>query len=341
MLSFHYQNKRRFLIEPIHNMQIKAHLQDRETSNSVKKIPKRKRASAFISKTGNRRGVRMEDGSGACRESRCMGAERGSMTIEAAVVLPVFLIALLSILYMAYIFFVQLSLIGPLHETGRRLARDLYLYELTEEGGREDPSVLQELLVKTMSVTAAKAVFVNLAGKEWLESAGIEGGSTGISFVGSSLPDEDKMVDLVIRYRMQIPFRLISLPGFSITQRCRVHGWVGYDPAASAAGEEEEQMVYVTETGSVYHLYLTCSHLHLSIRAVGYWEIEGLRNSSGAKYYPCEKCGAVHTDTVYITDDGNRYHSCTSCSGLKRGIREIPISEVGELPLCSRCGTSG
>lgn len=261
------------------------------------------------------------------------------MTVEAAVVLPVFLIALISVLYMAHIFLVQLSLIGPLHETGRRLARDLYLYELTEQKGREEPSVTQELLVKTLSVTAAKAVFVNLAGKEWLENAGIDGGSAGISFARSVLPDEEKMIDLVIQYRMQIPFRLIPLPAFAVTQRCRVHGWVGYDPAA--AEDEKEQIVYVTETGRVYHLYLTCSHLHLSIRPVGKWEIEGLRNSNGAKYYPCGKCGAVQTDTVYITDDGNRYHSCISCSGLKRGIREMPISEVGEMPLCSRCAAGG
>lgn len=315
MLSFDYQQIHQYMIRPIHKMQNKAHLQGRETSNSAKKFPKRKRASVFASR------------------------REGSMTVEAAVVLPVFLIALMSVLYMAHIFFVQMALIGPLHETGRRLARDLYLYELTGEKEREDPSVLQELLVKTMSVAAAKAVFVNLAGKEWLEHAGIAGGSAGISFVRSVLPDEEKMVDLVIQYRMRIPFRLIPLPDFAVTQRCRVHGWVGYDPAA--AEEEKEQIVYVTETGSVYHLYLTCSHLHLSIRPVGYWEMEGLRNSNGAKYYPCEKCGAVQTDTVYITDDGNRYHSCISCSGLKRGIREIPISEADGLLLCSRCAAGG
>lgn len=315
MLSFSRQQKHLYVAKQIHNMQTKAHLQDRETSNSVKNLPKRKRASVFASH------------------------REGSMTVEAAVVLPVFLVVLISVLYMAHIFLVQLSLIGPLHETGRRLARDLYLYELTEEKGREEPSVLQELLVKTMSVTAAKAVFVKLVGKEWLENAGIDGGSAGISFARSVIPDEEKMIDLVIQYRMQIPFHLIPLPGFAVTQRCRVHGWVGYDPAAEE--DEKEQIVYVTETGKVYHLYLTCSHLHLSIRPVGYWEIEGLRNSSGAKYYPCEKCGAVHTDTVYITDDGNRYHSCISCSGLKRGIREIPISEAGELPLCSRCAAGG
>lgn len=104
--------------------------------------------------------------------------------------------------------------------------------------------------------------------------------------------------------------------------------------------ETDEETVYVTETGVVYHRDYHCNYLELSIRMVTADSIDGLRNKEQGKYYPCEHCAEKGTQKgVYITDYGNRYHNSLNCSGLKRTIYAVPLSEasVGR-GACTKCG---
>ena len=100
---------------------------------------------------------------------------------------------------------------------------------------------------------------------------------------------------------------------------------------------EDDETVYVTETGLVYHRDYHCSYLDLSIHLVSMQEISSLRNKSGGKYYPCEHCAEQSVGMVYITENGDRYHNSLSCSGLKRTIYAVPLSEVAGKGACSRC----
>ena len=105
---------------------------------------------------------------------------------------------------------------------------------------------------------------------------------------------------------------------------------------------EKDCVVYLTETGTVYHCSLDCSYLKLTISKVLYRDLANLRNSSGGKYKMCERCchGITPQDgeEVYITIYGDRYHKSHTCSGLKRTIREIMLSQVGNRAPCSKCG---
>ena len=81
----------------------------------------------------------------------------------------------------------------------------------------------------------------------------------------------------------------------------------------------------------------SCTHLTLSITLAGRDEVEGLRNASGGRYSPCEKCGGDGSGIVYVTNEGDRYHNTIECSGLKRTVRCVPLSEAGGRSPCSRC----
>ena len=89
--------------------------------------------------------------------------------------------------------------------------------------------------------------------------------------------------------------------------------------------------------GNVYHKSRDCTHIRLSVRQEPESRVSGLRNVDGGKYHPCEKCGGSGS-RIYVTDTGDRYHSSAACSGLKREVIEIPLSQAEGWKACSRCG---
>ena len=85
--------------------------------------------------------------------------------------------------------------------------------------------------------------------------------------------------------------------------------------------------------------YLGILNLSLKVKAVAFEEIKSLRNKSGGIYYSCGSCGSGRqTGICFYTEYGNRYHVMPNCSALKRMVRTVKISEVGNRHACSYCG---
>ena len=81
-----------------------------------------------------------------------------------------------------------------------------------------------------------------------------------------------------------------------------------------------------------------CHYLDLSIHTVSAGDIDEARNANGGKYYPCSCAKHAAAGSYYVTDYGTNYHADLSCSGLKRTIREVDISEVSSMHACPKCG---
>ena len=118
----------------------------------------------------------------------------------------------------------------------------------------------------------------------------------------------------------------------SMSATCRP--WIGFTELGS-----RETYVYVTPDGSVYHLYADCTHLDLSIQKVTVGMAKTAKNEYGERYKKCELCNETAESMLYITSDGNRYHSRRNCSGLKRTIRQVLLEEVGNRRCCIRCAS--
>lgn len=102
--------------------------------------------------------------------------------------------------------------------------------------------------------------------------------------------------------------------------------------------ERQERYVYLAENGTVYHLSRQCVYLNPQIERISYAEAEGRRNRSGEKYRNCERCCAKAVEgMVYITLYGNRMHANRECSGIRRTVRRVQLSELGDMPPCSKC----
>lgn len=278
---------------------------------------------------------------------------KGSLTVEAAFIMPfmIFFVALFS--YLMMIMGLQMKLQEALDMAGRRLAEYAYIYEQigefsaeTEEEMMQKELGLREFVRYGLNSAYAWKLVREYAGEEWLNHYCIANGQNGVWIAGGDMLSEDGIIDLALHYIVKIPYLPGEKIGIHLVSRCRVKAWTGFEKKVIKEEDKtEEEIVYITETGSVYHTNINCTHLKLSIDEVALFNLEYIRNQGGGKYYACERCcqkqGLFGTEKVFVTKTGNRYHCSKGCSGLKRTIIELPISQIGTRSQCKRCIQSG
>lgn len=244
-------------------------------------------------------------------------------------VLPLFLFCMITAMQYCRVMGTAVRLAGGLTDTGKMMAAAAYLYEYPD-----DVKQPQGLAVSALSSAWAHGHIMKMAG----ETPDIK----NVNMALSSFLEDGQMIDLVMTYQVRAPFGAVRLPGYFFLQRANVRAWTGRLAGEKNGGGEGKngsgEIVYVTETGKVYHEDPECTHLKLSIREVDRDVLDTLRNNGGGKYHACERCGGGSGGSVYITNEGNRYHSSLTCSGLKRTIREVTREEAEQMRACSKCG---
>lgn len=267
-------------------------------------------------------------------DKRSQRGQKASMTVEACFVLPFFLFAFLNIISIVEIYRLQGNLSAAMHDTAKQMA--LYGYEYRQIGGGSAGAA--ESLGLTYLYAAGK-VRTKL-GTAYLDNSPLAGGALSIVWLRSSVMQEDDCIDLIAEYRIGPPVTVVGYQQRILYSRMRTRAWTGYDSSlhSTYGGAAEKEIVYLTPDGSVYHRSRGCSYLKLSIVAVDRSVLETQRNQDGSKYYSCEECGDSCGSTVYITNYGSRYHSTLGCSGLKRTVMAVPISETCGRGACSKCG---
>lgn len=269
------------------------------------------------------------------RTSLIIFLRKGSMTLEASFVLPFFLFAVLNILFAVNIISAQSRVSAALHQVGNKMAFAGYAYEKTT--GSILPDGLSGVV---LSQGYARGKILECVGREYLDQSCVEGGSDGVSLAGSSIMGEGDVIDLKVSYRVRPFIRLMGFEDFAMSQRYYGRAWTGYDVNGGADDRDvEDPMVFITESGTVYHLDRNCTYLNPSVQSVRSGDLAGLRNQSGGRYYACGSCSGTGTNgQVYITEYGDSYHSRINCPGLKRTIYTVPLSQTGGRGRCSKCG---
>lgn len=260
--------------------------------------------------------------------------QRASMTVEACLVLPLFLFAFLNIISIVEIYRLQGNMSAAMHDTARQMA--VYGYEYRQIRGGSAGAA--ESLGLTYLYAAGK--IRTKLGTAYLDNAPIAGGTSSICWLRSSVMQQDDCIDLIAEYRIEPPVPLMGYRQRTMFNRMRTRAWTGYDGAVNGTDSSvtQEEIVYITPDGGVFHRSRACSYLKLSIAAASKSFLDTQRNQDGDKYYPCGECGRYCGSTVYITDYGNRYHATLGCSGLKRTVMAVPITETGSRGACSKCG---
>lgn len=249
-------------------------------------------------------------------KSKSKNDAKGSVTVEAAMTIPIFLFAILCIIYLLEIQSIRFSISAATQHAGKLAAEQIPVVSL-------------------FNPIKLKADIINIVGAERLDRSIVDGGSAGIQCFTSYYDSGEEVVHINVSYRVRLPFPKYMHVGQKIQQEVEIKAWTGYQ---NIGLEDDDSIVYIADTGSVYHTNYQCSALHVQIQFVSQTELSNYRNESGGRYYACEYC--VHGSAmagVYIANYGTKFHNSLSCSGLKRSIRSVKKSQVKGRRACSRC----
>lgn len=272
-------------------------------------------------------------------KNRMSGKITASMTLEASIVLPLFIFFFLNIMSAIIIVQIQSELEAELHQTGNEIA--LRAYDISEGEkllGESDEDGSGLIEKSGMTFFAVSRIRSGL--REKLSDSPVMDGVESLDFLSSKVMQEGDIIDIVVRYKIHPVVSLIGFSGFDAESRYYGHAWTGYDVSGSVDAQgQQEEMVYVTEHGGVYHKDIDCRYLKTSVRSISFAGLDKERNADRKKYYPCEFCGEhVHGGNVFVTNYGEKYHGSIDCPGLKRKIYTISILEVEGRSPCSACG---
>ncbi len=262
----------------------------------------------------------------------------GSMTVEASILLPLFLFLCLNLSGAMEMIRLHGNLSLGLWNAGSAIC---LAGVLQEEGETEDEAEAVEALEDvSVSYFFVKEDLREYLGERYLAESPLEQGADSLNFLESEIPGEGDLVDLKVTYRVSPVFDPEGILSFRMANRFYGHLWNGFDVTGEGDPHSQEAYVYVTADSEVYHLTSTCTHLKLTIRAVEAGDIGSERNKYGEKYSPCEICAkGKRPDTYYVGAEGDRYHYSGSCYSLNRTYWAMPLSEAeASYRPCSRCG---
>lgn len=247
---------------------------------------------------------------------------KGSMTIEAACVTPLFLFLLLTILSLFEMLIMHSVLDSALQQVGKEISTFAYVTEDYES------TLLTELYVKER--------VIQIVGRDRLNDSVIVGGAGGIMLWRTTLDSQKDTIDLVMTYRVRPRFHFFHINEMVLVNRCYVKAYTGYKVEDS---ESKSEYFYVTDKGEVYHVRRSCPYLQPSVTAVQTAKLSLLRNEDGSKYKPCEICldSGQEGEVFYVTTWGEHYHSSIACTGLKRTIYVMREEQLGGRRMCTKC----
>ncbi|MCM1044773.1 MAG: hypothetical protein NC417_04620 [Candidatus Gastranaerophilales bacterium] len=269
------------------------------------------------------------------------GKVRASMTVEAAIVLPIFLFFFINMGCAIEMIRLHGNLELALRETGNKLSVYGYVLERDDAAEKDGSGLGQEVLDIAFSYTYVKGQIINYAGKEYLNQSPLIYGTDGLQFVESEIFTGEDQFELVLTYAVSPWMQMPGVRPFRMANKYYGHIWNGYELGNMPRDNSvTKDYVYLARNGTVYHESPNCTHLALTIREVSMSRVPYERNESGGKYTCCEKCGrGVSPETVYIGVQGDRYHYDRDCPGLRRSIYTLEREEAqARYRPCSRCG---
>ena len=270
----------------------------------------------------------------------------GSITLEAAITIPLFTFAILTIIYIMNIIHLQTTLQMALEETVRNINQIAYIssefYSLTKEQQYEainkDFTIAENIGASLISTNYIKNEFLDEKMTNFLNKSYIVNGSEGISFLHSSMNLKDNIIDVILTYNVSIPFMPDELFSFKLSNRCYTRIYMGKDM------EKEQQSssfyVYYTVYGKVLHTNKYCRYLLNYSEALPYNQLFIGRNPELCLLCSNGETSATlrqHNPVVYLTSDNQVFHLTLDCQSFTGEIFRLERTSLEENELCEEC----
>lgn len=255
------------------------------------------------------------------------GDVKGSMTIEAALLTPLFLFFFLHLAGVMEMLRLHGKLEAALWNVGNQIA--LYTDTFSEALETLPDAGISYVLVNNQ-VTA-------FLGKDYLEESPLVYGVAGLNYLRSEYPDEDDCVDIIVTYQVKPAISIFPSGYRRMSNRYYARAWTGYDVSES---RNSVRYVYVTPQGEVWHSTPACSYIHHRVISVWAGQIGSRKNSLGKKYELCTICDDMEKGAyVFVTEAGEKYHFVKDCTAIYKDIQAIEWENAKKYRACSRCGT--
>lgn len=244
-----------------------------------------------------------------------------SLTLEAALVLPLFLYGGVILMMLFRVMDTQRQVQAAAEHVSEAISHTVCLAQYKE--------------TETFWNTAAAYAYGEAAVRTRIKHLPVR----HVSLLRSSLLEDGETVDLVVDYEVNLPFSVLGLNCVKQTVRSYRRAWVGQEGTGGSEteGEEDDVMVYIGKSSTRYHVNRTCHYLHNDLTALRAEEIPYCRNEEGRIYEPCARCKSQTGQTVYLMPWGRHYHSTPSCSAINAYVKAVKKSQVEYLGVCSYC----
>ncbi|MBE5934868.1 MAG: hypothetical protein E7262_03660 [Lachnospiraceae bacterium] len=244
-----------------------------------------------------------------------IGEQRGSLTVEATLVLTIYL--------MAVITFVNLLL---------AIDASAHIYGAMYKGAYEVSMNIKKNIVSADAFENNKVK--GHMDNKYIDKTPIINGMDGINIVFEHSGDKEQDIMVKSKYAVNIPFFNVMNVGYKMNQSIKCRAFTG-----DLNSKSNKKFVYITKTGKVYHTNVQCTYLLVKKCRVSLNDIEDLRNSGGGKYDQCRECKNEINNTgyVYITNYGTSYHKTITCCTITRTVRAIEIDDIKGRKACEKC----
>jgi len=253
----------------------------------------------------------------------------GSMTIEAALLLPLFLFFFLHLSSLTEMLRLHGKVEASLWNAGKQLA----LYTAVS------PETVESLPDVGISYLLVNQQVKSYLGKEYLESSPLVYGAAGLNFLRSEYQNKEECVDIVVTYEVTPSVTLFPFRYRRMANRYYARVWTGYDVSHA---ENRVKYVYMTPYGEVWHCNPRCSYIFHDVINVSSALIGKKKNVEGRVYELCEFCDdQLREDFVYVTAGGEKYHHDQMCTAIFKEVIALEWDKGQQYRACSRCVTEG
>lgn len=272
---------------------------------------------------------------------------RASITMEAAIVVPMFLFLCFLMLYPMKIMESERKLQNQMENIGKQFAVVEYA-KVVGTGMLKKDSSIREFMDNTvpgleegagLAAILAQAVggpFENLRFSQETAVFSKEEGADSTMFFAE------------LEYEADMPFsEWFPMTKISKSLVVNRRAWVGsnggrgrskYGEELEEDEESDERMVYLGKNSTVYHDDPNCHYLSNVTYSADVSAMKELRNEGGDKYHACPSCKPGTSGTVYYFANGTAYHSSDHCKAITAYARAVPFAEADGMRACSYCG---